>query len=436
MKTLLVDCSPKDMRGQNAVNLGYEIVSNKLDADRCRFYQKVDNISQYSKIAFNVFFPTHVFNAISFMHRNNIEPLLIKRNFPDIVFGGQGVWANPELVGKIADYVFMGEADGECTDSNKVHRAINIITEPVIKNRVATIEVARGCQYHCPFCEYGCFSGGKYRSKPLSLIKEQIDYVKKKGAKDLNLLASNLSSYKEIDELLGYVQSKNMGVVNFGVDLYVTDVKRMAKWLPIFSTSQVKLAVESFDEVTRYRVGKKYSDEQIMEAVEILIKNGIHNVNFLLIWGLPKDNYSRWTKWLEELSVLRNEYSRTQPNLFGETVKFNQFPLRFETTIQNFEPCRGTPLENAVVDIDSKEDFLKSWMRGLKLYGFISPDASETYGLRRGRIGRKPLSYKLTMMLRKGGSELTDALINSFPKGIGRSISDKEVMKFMEIANV
>lgn len=436
MKTLLVDCSPKDMRGQHAVNLGYEIVANKLDADKCRFYQKLDNITQYDKIAFNIFFPTHVFNAISFMYRNNIEPLLFKRNYPDIIFGGQGARTNPDLLSQIADYVFIGEADGEYTDPSKVHRAISITSEPIIKNKVATIEVARGCQYRCSFCEYGCLCGGKYRSKNLPLLKEQIVYVKHKGVKELNLLASNLSSYSNIDELLEYVQSLNMGIVNFGVDLYVTDVERMAKWLPIFSTSQVKLAVESFDEATRKKVGKRYTDAQIMEAITILIKQGIHNINFLLIWGLPNDNYNKWIDWLGRLASIRSTFSHNQPNLFGDIVKFNQFPLRFETTMQNFEPCRGTPLEDVVVDIDSKEEFLKEWMRGLKLNGFISQDASESYGLRRGRIGRKPLSYKLTMMLRKGGAELTDALIKSFPKGVGRSISDKEVLKFMEIAGV
>jgi hypothetical protein len=48
-----------------------------------------------------------------------------------------------------------------------------------------------------------------------------------------------------------------------------------------------------------------------------------------------------------------------------------------------------------------------------------------------GRIGRKENSYKMLMELKNSGPEITDKLINCFPNGINRSISDKEALKFL-----
>lgn len=419
------------MRVQTAINLGYEIAALKLNADKCKYIDKV-NVSDYGQFAFSVYYPTHIFNATSFLFRNKLNPLKGNRPYR-LLFGGQATWTNPDLLSEIADEVFVGEVDGNYVDRKGVHRAKEIDSPIIMHNDIGSLEISRGCQHRCTFCEYGNVCGGKYREKPLELIREQIAYAKSRNAKRLVFFAANMPSHSRFEEILQYSQESYLDIINFGLDAYVTDMDKIFKWLSVFKNKQIKLAVESFDEKTRFNVGKKYTDEQLLSVINRLIEHGIHNINFLLIYGLPYDDYNSWFKWIEILGKIRKSHTIQQPNLFGEQIQVKSFPLRFETTVQNLEPCKGTPLENIVLDFDQKDKFITDWQLCLKHNGMMTENATMGLEHARGRLGRKPAHYKLIMMLRKGGGELTDILINCFPYGVSRSIRIDDTNRFWDM---
>ena len=140
-----------------------------------------------------------------------------------------------------------------------------------------------------------------------------------------------------------------------------------------------------------------------------------------LIYGLPRDNYDEWIRWLKILSDIRKEFTTTSYNLLDEELIRNTKNLRYEFSITNFEPCYNTPMANApTVDFKAKDEFLIKWGEGLKQYGFFK---GEEYGYKnaKGRIGRKEASYEMLMLLKKGDN-LTDRFLNLFQKGVSRSI--------------
>ena len=400
---LLVDTIPKDARNQGSVNLGFEIVKEKLSADTCFWWEQVD-ITKYDRIAFNVFYPMHILNIVPFLTRNNIEVLKQKRNqTPYLIVGGQGIGKN-HILKDIVDEEYYGELDAE--DNIK-----EITSKAVIKNNKAVIELTRGCKYRCVFCEYGHVYGGKYREKNIDFVKKQILDIKEKNVKNVNFISSNFAGYSNIDELIQFCIDNKIRILNS--DSCLNDVDKILPHTKHLSRT-IKLGVESFDEKSRFLVKKKITDEKLLELVKTLTDKFSY-LHFYLIFGIPDDNYDNWIKWLKILSDLRKNYDK---------------PVRYEFNITNLEPCTGTPFsEYDVVDFKKKEEFLKIWTKALIEYGFHK-GTEITYYNCGGRLGRKENSYNMLMEL-KTKSDITDKLIYPLKRGVSRSVSDKEALKFL-----
>ena len=422
---LMVDTVPKNARNTGSINLGLEIVVDKMDAQVVNWHDDIENLKQYELIAFNVFYPMNILNIVPFLRKNRLP--LKKKNRPiKTIVGGAGVGDNG-ILNNIIDETFVGEYD---EDEN----AHEITSRPYIKGNKAVIELTRGCRHRCHFCEY-IWSKPSNRQKPMSLVREQIDYVIDKGIRNINFMSANFTGYKHLEELAEYTSKK--GVLIRNTDITIMDAKNI---YPILShmPKYLKMGVESFDEKTRIKVGKKFDDEKLLNTIKKLLEH-CHGLHFYLIYGLPGDDYISWFKWLDVLGDLRKSYRKRQPTLFNQKGDLvNTKNIRFEFAITNFEPPYGTPLEKAPqIDFKEKAVFLKKWFRALIDNGFASDKNVEEmdYKNARGRIGRKQLSYEMLMMLKGGGEELTDNLIHALPNGVGRSISDQEADRFLTYSN-
>jgi hypothetical protein len=417
MKSLLVDTVPKDARNRGSINLGFEIVRKKWTADICHWGDKV-NASDYDRIGFNVFYATHMLNVGPFLRRNSCERGL----GPRLVVGGQGIGWRGAMAG-IVDDVFTGEIDAEC--------AKEITSDPIIKDGKAVVELSRGCRHRCGFCEYAHNHG--LRFKPLALALAQVDAVADAGCRRINFMSTDFGGYPHLDDLMEHSLRRGIQILNG--DYCVTSVPKVLKWLK-YLPRQLKLGVESFYEPARRAAGKRFSDDQLEETVSRVLEvaSAIH---FYLIYGLPGDDYGHWFRWLEKLTRLRDEkHTGYGVDLFGDTYKENMKNVRFEFNITNFEPCDGTPLADApVVDFEKKAQFIRQWSDAMIRNGLFVGERMD-YVNAGGRIGRKELSYRMLMALKRGGAELSDGLMNALPNGVGRSISDDEAGRFLEYAGV
>lgn len=429
-KIALIDTIPVDSMGKGSINLGFELVANHYNPV---VYNWTDRIKEdCDVILFNVFYPTHIFNMVAFLRNNNIPILKSDRKeSPYVIAGGQGVSNCNGCVDLIVDEVFKGEVEaGENVDSKGWMRARELNSPFVCKERNSMIELTRGCKYRCKFCEYGWVSGGAFRHKDIELVKEQIDEAWRRERRNINFLSANVNSYPNMDELLDYADIRGIRFTN--TDICLRD---MFKTRLIERQATVKIGVESFDEKTRAAIGKPISDDVLLENI-IQLAEKVNYIHFYLIYGLPDDRYSAWLEWLEKLERVRKSHTKTVQTLFGDDV-VNTKNLRFEFSITNFEPCLGTPLVDVpMVDFVKKDEFLKDWGKGLVEHGFFHAESVD-YNNSKGRFGRKEEAYLFLMMLKRGGAEITEAIINSFQKGVGRSMGKKqnldEIAKFLKM---
>ena len=417
MKSLIVDTVPRDCRKAGAINLGMQIVRERWGADVCQWTETVD-VAQYDRIGFNVYYATHALNIGPFLRRHGLEKG--DRAKRVLVAGGQGV-GRRGLVSGLVDEVFVGELDTECERQ--------ILSRPVVRSGRAVIEISRGCKQRCSFCEYSW--GRRLRYKPLELVKRQIDEVVEAGCRKINFMSTDFAGYPQFDELVEYALWKRVSILNG--DFCVVSLPRAFRWLQYFPR-QIRLGVESFHEPTRIAVGKRFSDDVLYESIERVL-DVASSVHLYLIFGLPGDDYGAWFRWVERLAGMRETiHTWRGVDLFGAAFKVNRKPVRIEFNVTNFEPCDGTPLEGApLVDFAEKERFLSGWSAAMIGTGLFCGERMG-YANSGGRIGRKELSYRMLMRIKRGGPELTKALLDALPYGVRTWISDSEALRFLGMA--
>jgi len=407
----IISTLPVDCRGQGSVNLGMKIVSEKLSLEEIGYR---DKIKDCDVILFNIIYPTHIFNMISALHRNNI-PIFSRDRTVKVGIGGPASSLFENRLTDIVDNVFRGEIEGyfeENIDKHGYYRATNIDSKPVVYGPKAMIELTRGCRFSCAFCEYGCDTGGPYREKPFELVMEQINELN--GVKAINFLSANFGAYGSILSLLECCAKKNIRVLN--TDIALKDLEKTLPYLKSVRITSLKIGVESFDEPTRKKIGKTITDEKLFYLISKAIETCSY-LHFYLIYGLPDDNYDNWFRCIKELGKLR--------------LSITDRPLRFEFSITNFEPCarlKDAPL----VDFEQKDAFLLKWVDALKDAGFYKKDKKVTYGNCRGRHGRKEPSYNLLMSLRNDDN-IQDAVAFSYKSGVSRTISDKKCDRYLSL---
>lgn len=280
MSIALIDTIPKDARSTGSVNLGYEIALERLGATAARWFDVLPE--RYDTYAFNIFYPTHIFNMLAFLNRNGISSMREARSGARVIVGGQGVSNLNGCLDSIVDEIYLGELDGDALEKGW-NRLTRLTSSPVVKGGNAMIELTRGCKYRCKFCEYGWVQGGKYREKDLGAVKHDItELVMTKGVRNINFLSANLGAYSQLDELMDFCDGLGVKIVN--TDICLRDFGKARAHFE--SRKTVKVGLESFDEATRARMNKPIKDADLLDFLTWAIST-ISHVHLYLIYGLP-----------------------------------------------------------------------------------------------------------------------------------------------------
>lgn len=446
-KFALVQLTPKDMRSQDSINLGFKIISDIIKKqgwhlDTYKFGDKIEDINSYDIIGFSIFYFTQMLNLIPFLKENGIEPLSSKRkNQPLLIAGGQGI-QNPKPISKFIDVFSMGEGEGVLEYILNNHNDINVLSkhnslyipnikkeyisnkindiesDPIIYGKNSMIELTRGCKQRCKFCQYG-WTNGKYREKNVEIVKKQILMVKEKGIKNINLLSCNLGGYSKINEILDFCIMHKIRLMNtdMRIDEYSEEI---AKRLDILKVRTLKVGVESFSEKTRNDINKNVSNNQLNIFIDRALKYNISNLHFYLIYGLPNDNYEEWFYYMEYIK---------------DKIKMVDRNIRVEFSITNFEPAIFTPYEKQpFVNFIKKHEFMREYLTKQEQLGYIKQNAkTKDYKNTHGRLGRKERSYNIGMWLLHGDESIGDVLYDLNIKGIGRSINGKIYDQILKI---
>jgi radical SAM superfamily enzyme YgiQ (UPF0313 family) len=151
----------------------------------------------------------------------------------------------------------------------------------------------RGCKWGCKFCQAG-WTYLPVREKKMETLLEQADAVlKNTGYDELSLISLSSSDYSAIDALARTLAKKYEGKrVNISLPSLRTNSfsVKLAKEVARVRSSSITLAPEAGTQRLRDFIGKKMTEEDIMEGVKAVFSEGIEAVKLYFMIGLPTES--------------------------------------------------------------------------------------------------------------------------------------------------
>ncbi|RLA82733.1 MAG: radical SAM protein [Deltaproteobacteria bacterium] len=164
----------------------------------------------------------------------------------------------------------------------------SLLTPETEFGEMVLLELGRGCPCRCRFCAV-CSLYRPFRNRPLTLIEEGIEEGLRKARK-IGLVGSALGSHPNFEGICERVIREG-GVLSLSSLRADAVTERVARALASGGQRTVSIAPETGSEKLRQMVAKDLTDEEIMEATRILVKEGIVNLRLYFLVGLPGE---RW----------------------------------------------------------------------------------------------------------------------------------------------
>lgn len=207
-----------------------------------------------------------------------------------------------------------------------------------------TLEVRRGCDRGCRFCQPGyTFLPVRERSTE-DLVKLSKQALQNSGHEEYSLLSLCVSDYTSLQEsvrALNREHSSNRTSLSFPsqrADRMNLDV---AEELKVVRKSGITLAPEAGTEKMRRVINKGLSHQQILDAIEASYKGGWQSVKLYFMCCLPfeeDDDLRGIIDLLKEATHHCNLIKQTDPARYKRRIDFT-------CTISNFVPKPFTPFQ-------------------------------------------------------------------------------------------
>jgi radical SAM superfamily enzyme YgiQ (UPF0313 family) len=198
-------------------------------------------------------------------------------------------------------------------------------------------ETGRGCEVGCRFC----VSGYMYRPTR-KRSKETIDRSLQVGMEEspsVGFVGASVSSHKNISELASSVaQSGKRASLSSIMSQKVT--KELAASLSESEYKTVALAPEAGGEQLRFRLGKRVTNKQVVDAVTILAENGIRNFKLYCMIGLPSEGLED----VEEIAKLARDCKEAAMAAARRQEEFTIAPNIY-LSLNPFIPKAWTPFQ-------------------------------------------------------------------------------------------
>ncbi|MBP8638381.1 MAG: radical SAM protein [Dictyoglomi bacterium] len=342
-------------------------------------------LNEFDVIGISISYELDYFNVIKILESSHIPVFAKDRDlsYPLIIGGGACMNYNPEPIADIFDLILIGEAEDAIKEildryidmkdavrskddllfsfldiegvyipefykdgkplvdmaPRKVKRRVfrdfdretacsYIYSPDAVFGDMFLIEIERGCPMKCKFCVAGNIYS-PCRIKSLDTVK---DTILKYGGKykKIGLMGPLVGGIPYIEELLKWLIGLNFQVSVSSLRVSTLNMKFL-ELLKLAGESTITIAPEFLDEKLRAEIGKKESNEKILEVLETLLKFGFRDVKFYMIFG-----YGDYEIELRSLEIFKKYLTQLLKD-YKANVVFNFQPL---------VPKPFTPLQN------------------------------------------------------------------------------------------
>ena len=258
-------------------------------------------------------------------------------NFPIIGAGGAMTYINPLLLSAVCDFIILGDAldalpfvveslreyisqgnKPKLLDCLAEHPSIFVPSRHIRNGSVAIkrtlgndqplnadypmnstwitprssfgktllVELQRGCLRNCSYCTLpGCF--GKMRFRDPELIKERLAKIFSTCQIDqVGLVTPEAGDYPQLENLLDFLERENKGV-SFASLRIDRITRKMLSALNKGGRHSVTVAPETGSEELRFSCGKKFTNDLILEKLDLASSLGIDQAKLYFMIGLP-----------------------------------------------------------------------------------------------------------------------------------------------------
>jgi radical SAM superfamily enzyme YgiQ (UPF0313 family) len=196
------------------------------------------------------------------------------------------------------------------------------------------IEMSRGCPRNCNFCATPCLYT-PYRARSINALLKMIS-TGLSCRKRFGLIGSDLLAHKAFPEAVNAIHDN--GATFSPSSLRADEVDNsVATVLAKSGHRSISLGIEAASERLRSSLGKRFSNERILETVKTLAFHGICTLRLYFMIGLPGETGED----INAIAELSKQIQSTIKNVAPKSVRSSSITL----TVNPFVPKPFTPFE-------------------------------------------------------------------------------------------
>ena len=198
------------------------------------------------------------------------------------------------------------------------------VSSKTVFGRTCLVELQRGCARKCRYCTLpACF--GPFRQRRIADLRSDLERVAQTANFDqVGFVTPEASDYADLDALLEFVEQLGKGVsfASLRVDALT---KRTVRALVFGGRRSLTIAPETGDDGLRAQTGKRFTNCDVIEKLQLAKQEGIRNVKLYFMMGLPNEE-------IEHIEAIAN---------LCETIK-TETGLLVHAAVSPFVPKPGT----------------------------------------------------------------------------------------------